>query len=436
MNNKAKVSNPKYQRLRIATLVLFLFAVLSVVMLFTFRSLDTRNYNGQVREVSGTVISIDEKDDTVVITLDDNTKYNGNRINACYPDFDLDSLLNKQVTLVLPESQVGADSSTPRWVLGIMRGDETLIDYNKVIADGKAEAKTGITVCTIIAVVFMVGIIGLILLRLKVAPHKEDSFYKVYGEFAALRQPSCPEYKRLPGVILLYVAVILLTTIPLSIIGSVTENVTVQIAVGFSACAVFLGFSAGLIVYSIKLANKERKFYAENFPFNLDDISHLPAFGKQKRQKAEMQQKIREEREQFPHRYFDAGNEYTVDFTADGVEFFDEMQGVLEPDAGYVFGDSETNASRVYKLTYQQLNFEALPYYRGKDHPLTVIIKSRIEDSSALPEEMTNDLHILLDSNLLATMQHFGVEVENLQFILDNKAQLIKENCTTLKKGK
>ena len=438
MHNKVDVSNPHHQSFKIVAILLLLPALLAIIVLFTFRSLDTRNYNGHVTEVSGIVTSVDVNDDDIDLTLDGNVKYNANRIHTFRPDFNLDTLLGKQVTLVLPERQVG-EGSIGTWILGIKQGDETLIDYAEVIADGKAESKLVMIICGVIAGIFTIASLTVFSLKTKTNPSKEESLYKAYCEFGALLQPSCPEYKRVPMITVLYlVLTVLLIGVPLGIVESVTDNVTVQIAVGVSMCAVFVGVSAAYIIYAFKLAKKEREFYAANFPFDLDDISHLKTYGKkQKKDKEATQEKLREERRKYPHRYFDVGNGYMVNFAENGVELIEEDDSSL-PNSDFVFGEGEENAGTrlVCTIAYQRLHFEALPYYRKKDHPLTVIIKSRIEDNDGLPEEMRNDLHIMLDSNLLATLHHFGVEVENLQYILDNKAQLIADNCVRRKKSK
>ena len=86
-------------------------------------------------------------------------------------------------------------------------------------------------------------------------------------------------------------------------------------------------------------------------------------------------------------------------------------------------------------LTYGELNFEAIAHYRRNDHPMMIIIKSRLTKTD-LPEEFVNDLHIALDVNVLKTVQTFNVPVENLQYLLDNKKALMLENCRKKKRAK
>ena len=411
MLNKVNAPNPKQQTIKLAMFLLIVVMALAFVVLFTFRSLDTRNYNGRVKEVSGTVTNI-EQDPDMFLTLDNGATYNANWIRNHY-DFDLNSLLNQQVTFVLPEQQVGDDDIKP-WILGIKQGDETVIDYLEVIEGGKAEAKTAMIICGVLAGVFGIAAIALHLWRTKINPVKEVDLYKAFCEFTRQHQPSCPQYKNLNVAVIIFLAAMVVVCVVIAIVCSLVDVLAVQISVAVVMCAIYVGCMVGLFVYSNKLVQKEREFYAQNFPFDLDDISHVKVYGKQKQLKEKMQADILEERKKFPHRYSDAGNGYLVDFTENGADFYDEESAFLTP---------------IFKLEYQQLNFEALPYYRKKDHPLTVIIKSRIADNSGLPQEMVNDVHFILDSNLLATLRQFNVEVENLQYILDNKAQLIQENC-------
>lgn len=436
MYNKVNVPNQKYQLIKLAMILLLLTMAMAVIVLFTYRALETRNYNGHVKEVSGVVTSVVHSEDDTEIKLDNGVAYNANRIRNCYPNFDLNSLKNKQVTFYLPEKQMGV--SPEPWVIGIKQGDETLIDYHEVIADGKAEAKLSMIVSGIVAGVLGAIVIGLFVWRLKINPLKEVDLYKAYCEFTRQRQPSCPQYKYLNVAAIIYLVVMLIMCILVAVVCSLVEALAVQLAVAVAMCAVFIGCTVGLFVVANKLAKKEREFYSQNFPFDLDDISHLAVYGKQKQHKARMQAELNEERKNFPHRYHDAGNGYVVDFTENGVAFFDEEASFSTPGADFVFGEGgemPETAQCIFKIDYQNLNFEALPYYRKKDHPLTVIIKSRIADNSGLPEEMVNDLHVILDSNLLATLHRFDVPVENLQHILDNKEQLIKENCEGRKKN-
>ncbi len=116
------------------------------------------------------------------------------------------------------------------------------------------------------------------------------------------------------------------------------------------------------------------------------------------------------------------------------------------PSADAVFGENsvtdingktEINFNKtIMSFTYEQLNFEALAHFRKNIHPMTVIIKSRLNRTDDFPEEFVNDIHIALDINLLNTLKKFNIKVENLDYLLQNKKQLMLENCLTFSKNK
>ena len=83
----------------------------------------------------------------------------------------------------------------------------------------------------------------------------------------------------------------------------------------------------------------------------------------------------------------------------------------------------------VATLTYGELDFEAKAFYRKRTHPMLIIVKSRLVRRDDFPEEFVNDIHFLLDENLLKTLKTFGVKIENLDYLLENKKQLMLENC-------
>lgn len=436
MNNKVTVPNPKHRLLKLVMFLLLLAMVLSIAVLFTFRTLDTRNYSGNVRTVSGTVVKV-EYDDDVTITLNNGVTYNANRIANCYPDIELKELENHEVNIYVPQSQAGKRTKT--WILGIEQGDNTIIDYQEVIAEGKAEAKQAMIICGVIAGVMLVATVGVYLIRMRISPTKEEELYKQYCEIYRQRQPSCREYKYMNVALLVYLALTVIVAVVAATVCASVESLTAQIAVAAVMCFIFLGATVAFLLLPLWLLKKERTFYIENFPFDFTDISHVAAHGRQKKFKEELQKELLERRQKFPNRYFDAGNGYEVEFTENGVQLLEENDDFLTPDDVFTLendASAQQSASVLGKLSYQQLNLEALPYYRKKNHPLSVVIKSRIVDSSQLPEGMTNDVHFMLDSNLLTTLQRFDVQVENLKYILDNKEKLIMENCTRRKNHK
>ena len=112
-----------------------------------------------------------------------------------------------------------------------------------------------------------------------------------------------------------------------------------------------------------------------------------------------------------------------IKFTEQGAELYD-FQDDLDS-ASEVFGTDF--ATPVAKFTYEQLNFEALPFCISAQCPLVIIVKSRLPEEGNYPEILTNDLHFCLSKNLLETLETFNVPVENLHQILDNKEAYMKE---------
>lgn len=123
-----------------------------------------------------------------------------------------------------------------------------------------------------------------------------------------------------------------------------------------------------------------------------------------------------------PHCYCDELG-MNIKFTEQGAELYD-----FQDDLDYtseVFGTDF--ATPVAKFTYEQLNFEALPFCVSAQCPLVIIVKSRLPEAGNYPEILTNDLHFCLSKNLLETLETFNVPVENLHKILDNKEAYMKE---------
>ena len=102
-------------------------------------------------------------------------------------------------------------------------------------------------------------------------------------------------------------------------------------------------------------------------------------------------------------------------------EFYvnDQTQNVFEEETAL------SEQTPLVVLPYDQLNFEALPFFGKNKRPLTIVVKSRLDPDAAYPEELVNDLHFLFDSNLLHTLQKYGVKVENLDEILAGKKELM-----------
>lgn len=428
MNNKIQLENPLRQRLTIAMITLIVFVIVCGINLLIMRAISTKNYNGQVIELTGEVqqVILDEDESKHEIVVDD-ISYNANTVARFCQDLDLDTLLHQTVTLYLTQTQVG---KTP-WVLGIKIDDKILADYEEIIALGREDNRKLMIAFGIAACVLFAAACGVSIWRMKVSPTREYDLAQHLSKFCMARQPNCPEYKKYFWYLLICMVVIVLSTTAIGIVGDYVKNETVQIAICSSLGAlVLLDVTLLLVIPTLWLYKKERKFYADNFPFDFTDVSHIRM---RKKFKEQLQQELNAERATYPHRYGDGGNGYTVEFTNEGLKLydFDLLDPYETPTTEEVFGieDAEHNAQcLICTIDYQTLNFEALPFYRKAMFPLTIVIKSRLDKDSA-PNELETDVHLVLDSNLLASLQQFNVSVENLQYILDNKKQLISQNC-------
>ena len=434
MKNKVILERPLRQKLKLALFLLIIFTVIFAGTLLLLRAVNAKDYNGNVNEVTGElqkIIYVEE--DNVRVEVNGNT-YIVNPLRRVNKNLNLEELVHQTVTLYVSQTQVGK----MHLVLGLKHGDNVLVDYNETIKLALEENREVMIVFGVLTGVLFVATCGVYVWRLRLSPTKEYDLAQKYSEFSMSRQPSCPAYKKLGIFVVAYLAYTMLYGVSLALVGTLTDSVAAQIAVGVSGGVIFVACTALLFVVLAWVIKKEREFYAKNFPFDFTDVSHIPM---RKKFKQQLQSEISNERALHPHRYGEGGNGYTVEFSENGLKFYDldMLYGKLDT-TDEVFGipDAKLDAQCLLcTIDYQTLNFEALPFYRQKDHPLTVVIKSRLSEAE-LPDalkpesadEFRNDVHIVLDSNLLATLRRFNVPVENLDYILDNKEKLIAENCT------
>lgn len=426
MKNVVTLENPKLRLVRLSTIVLLIFAAIFIVTLFIFRAVNTKNLNGDVREVTGIVSEISGENGTQIV-LADGGIYNATMCTTLY-HCDLNQLVGKSVVLYTPETQFGNGLPT---VLGIVADGETLIDYNETIAIERSNNSTGIIVCGILAGIVGLTAFALLIWRLYIPQTKEFTLAEKYSEYSMERQPHCPEYKILPISLLVGMLVVMAMSIVDVIVCSIVDSDLVALILSIVNIFVVTAYAVTIFPLRKWIVKKEMAFYAQNLPFDFADVSHIRM---RKSFKQQLQQMVQSERTLYPHRYGDGGNGYEIDFTLHGVDFFaiydDEYEeNQTEPTAENVFGLEGHKRQPRFTLTYQQLNFEAIAIYRKYFHPMTVVIKSRLTQECDIPKEMVNDVHIILDINLLHTLREFSVEVENLDYLLENKERLMKENC-------
>lgn len=449
MQNTVIVERKLRQNLTYAIVLLVVFFALSIAMLVCFSLIGKQNLNGNVIDVTGTVDKVERDGSIFIVTLNDGSgakEYNVVWGNEKY-DVDMTAYTGKTVTLVTTERTFGFSNT---WVVGLKAENETVVDYNAVLQEKRAENKEMVTVAWAVFAIIGVATCAVFIWRSNIVPTAERPLAEQYAEYLTPRQPTCPDRKKLLialGVwaLLLIVFIILLVCFspegddePLGAVAIVFLVLTLVTMVGG---AVTLPVIARTVIF-----RKEIDFYAENLPFDFTDISFAPM---KKSVKEQLQKEIRESREKYPHFHGDGGNGYDVEFTAEGVNLYVDYDYDGEQtasDVSDVFPDMPKGTEPFdvletprnvpsLTLTYGELNFEAIAHYRRNDHPMMIIIKSRLTKTD-LPEEFVNDLHIALDVNVLKTVQTFNVPVENLQYLLDNKKALMLENCRKKKRAK
>ncbi len=429
MYNKVILPNPRYNRLRMASVLLILFAAILAVMMILCARIKSLNLNGKVDEVTGEVTSVKRTDGYLLIELDGKTTYTATPIEDSLPNPN--ELKGKTVTLVLPQRQM---SSEYRWIIGITEGNTVIVDYEKTLYDKLEDNKT-----SLIALGVPMGVLvlasGLVYVWQKRTPSTvEKDLGEAYCQFTRMRMPSCLAY-RLGKPYVTLVGALLVAAYGFGAVATdlYVSDAAARIALFVCMLTLFVATAVvwGLLVW-LWMPKKEREFYAENFPFDFFDLSQVLM---RKKTKQQLQAELRAEREAFPHRYEDGGNMLVADFTEKGVSLSEEDgEQDSAPSAQDVFGeggDAPVTNRHLCDLSYDELNFEAVPHFYKGEKPFSVVIKSRLNktDDRVHGVEMANDLYFLLDSNLLATLRLFGVKVENLDDILARKAELIEQHC-------
>lgn len=440
MNNTITVESKKRRYLRFAVSITVIICLMFLIMLIMFITIGKNNLNGSVQRVTGTVTKYGT-DTIATVTLSDGKQYN---VTCDHENIiDWTKYVGKEVTFITPASTF---ASNP-WVLGIEVDGETLFDYAATLESSQQENKLTVLVTAILLGICILATCALAIWRANVAPNEERVLYHEFSEYLTMRQPSCKQFKYFNIALTVWLILYLLLGLLAAIFGGDTDDFanapTAAKVLVFIDTAVLVVGAVGLPqFYKLYVIRKERQFYAEKLPFDFDDISHVFM---RKSVKAQLQKEILDERQRNPDVYGDGGNGYDVTFEENGIVLShpqeNEPQAKPSADVHDVFADMPRESDEVFegfgapdsqpkiRLSYERANFEAVAHYRKGRNPMMIIVKSRIESREDLPEEFVNDVHIPLDVNLLKTLKAFNVSVENLQYLLDNKAELIAQNC-------
>ena len=437
MKNTMFIENKKRRIVSTAVLIMAIFCIVTAIMPICFNAVKNLNLNGNVEEKT-VVLKHWEYDDSITVLTDSE----GRRYNVvCDKNNTIkwDSYAGKEITLVISEKTFGKVNS---WVLGIKDSDKVLIDHLETLEKLRAENKEMITVSLVVLGVLAAVTCALIILKINMQKAKEVPLIDGSADYIALSQPNSPERKKIIPYLIVWIAVITALCIVIPILGEQEEKHRVAMIV-LASILVAVTVAGMIFVFWFRYRSfpkKDREFYVENMPFDLSDISYLSL---RKSVKEQLQKELNKEREERPHSYNDFGNGFDVTFVKDGVilktpeELFEEeTEKDLQANAvsaSEIFEglteNSEKETTKGFFLPYERLNFEAVAHYRKLDHPMTVIIKSRLQNNDGLPEYFENDLHLVFDVNLQKTLETFGAEAENLDFLLENKARLMEENC-------
>lgn len=446
MKNTVTVEKPLRRNLKLASALMCVISLCFIAVLVSVAQIGKLNLNGQVTNVTGVLTGVFEEESNA-LTIDGDKFFNV--VWGDDEDVNFEDYKGKEITIVTSQKTFGA--SNP-WVLGLIVDGETIVDYNKTIQSKTAENDELKTVFIAVTAVVCVATCAVMIWRFNTPPLVERVLYHEFAEFACNRQPPCPERKKMLWYVCGFIIGLVALAIPSLVLDANAETfadmspVGLAFAIGWIAYAV-LGIAV-TIVLRVWADHREKKFYAEKLPFDFSDISH---FTMRKSVKEKMQQELRKAYDDNPDLYPDGGNGYDVLFQEGRahvqVAEYEQQKNnaqIVAPSAEEVFGSTDTNTDTakpadtydeptyrtIMTLTYDEMNLEAVAHYRKCARPMTIIIKSRLTKNADFPDEFENDLHFVLDSNLLGTLRKYNVAVENLDYILNNKAQLMKENCT------
>lgn len=434
--NHIVCANPIKRKLKVFCVTAFILTILFAVVLIVFQLQYTHNFDGQTRTVN--IVVSDAKTDEGICNI---TDADGNRylvnlnIVQCAEEIDFETLVGANVTFIVPQNPFGTGNTL---VLGMEIDGKTVIDYHTTLQLQQldyAKMKTALIVMTSIA-----GGLSLALLiwTISTPAAKVYELTDKFAEYCALRQPSCPQ-RRASSAWMIIAAIVffIIACVGIALSGKLNREWILDVVFGLDVILL----TATLIIIKFAVAHTELKFYRQHYPFDYTDISHLNL---RKNIKEQLQQEINAQYLRNPHRYGDGGNGFAVEFTAEGINLYaaqDNMDETATPAAEDVFdmdiaGDdarqSAENANKpLCSINYDKCNWLAQAHYRVFDHSFAIVIHTRLpqEEFDIPPARIANDINIPVDTNLLNTLQTFDVQVENLQYLLDNKDRLMQQNC-------
>lgn len=439
-------------RLITAIVVILIFVVSFVIGAVSIIRIGNTTLDGNVTEVTGVLTKYDKEENDFVIRINDvDGTYNASPlINALKDKLGSDvaaeeyaeNLAGKLITFYIPQHP---SSTNNVWILGLKVDEDIAIDYTTLIPKLQQTNKTTTTALVVCAVVFAVVACALIIAYTRQSPQKTYVLSEKFAEFLANQQPTYANKNKTMPVILIVEGVVFLLSVLACVIceNFVSEKVS---DIMYTVSGIYmLAVVASAIVMYVILKNKTRQMYKDNYPFDSTDFCLLPVGKKMKKEFIEHMKAFRATN---PDLYTDGGNLYDLLFTDHGVEVYsideeNESEDFDQDDEQPFFdnknSDEEYHAKNItygrtpeLTLTYDQLNFEALPYFNVANKPIVVVIKSRLDPNTvSLPDDFQNDIHLHLDGDLLSTLSTYNVRVERLELILGDLPTLLDQTAHT-----
>lgn len=458
MNNTIEYPSQKRTNVTTAIVLLVIFVAIFIGSTMLISRIGNTTLDGDVAEVTGELVKFETKDqdEDPYITLRVNDvagKYNPNPLRNALEDklgaHDkadkyLEELVGKTITLYIPQHP---SSTNNVWVLGLVVDGETIVDYNTLIPSLQENNQKLVTIFVVCAAVTAIAACVLIILRTRMKPTTTYVLSEKFAEFFGNQQPTYgTEHKGWAKLILAESVVLLAYLVVCIVLSFFVSEATSDIIFAVLAGLMFVEVVT-IVVIAIVTQKKTREMYKDGYPFDSTDFCLLPVGKKMRKQIIESMKAFRAMN---PDLYADGGNTYDILFTDHGVEayrFEDEEDDEVNFDENNVepFADEKgmTEEKPVAKnvtegrtpdvtLDYDQLNFEALPYYNVSMKPIVVVVKSRIDTTAVnLPSEFKNDIHLHLDINLLSTLAKYDVRVQGLDKILGDLPTLLTQNAHT-----
>lgn len=421
MNNSISIPNKKKQLLGTVALILVLVVVLTISVAQSIIGIANNNLNGKTKEVTGTVENVVENGGAIYLTLKNiDVPYMFSDEAQKLLQQNAEELKGKTVTLVVPEKHYQSNNS---WILGLQIDGSTVIDHNEVLQKEISANGVQKIVCIVLLSAMVVAIVVVVVLRTKQPMEVEgnivEEMYRNYSQMF----PPCPSYRKMAGISMAMFIVPLLTLMIATFLVDVSQIAGIVLFALSAVLFVAMGF--GLSALNKKVRQQMVEFYKTGYPFDVNDISHYRMKEETKRQ---YQERLNKEYAMYPDTFGDVGNGVAVTFEQDGVTLTKDNQFPVETE---VFDSVPAPIGTfVAKLTYDQLKFSAVALYKKHGIPVFVCIHSNIDKSTtALPEEIERDIHLVFDKSMLVSLKKNNVPVEGLQELLDNMAQNLEQNC-------